>query len=114
MPYGTKCDIFSLGSVLFNLVTGRYLFKGATKYEILQRNYECDLSSLRFYLEQSASPLLIDLTLKILSVNPNSRPTAREALFHPFFAQDSELIKGLLHINDSFTKFHPIISGKHL
>ena len=27
--YGTKCDIFSLGSVFFNLVTGAYLFNGA-------------------------------------------------------------------------------------
>jgi serine/threonine protein kinase len=34
---GTRelCDIFSLGSVLFNLLTGRYLFNGDTRNEIL-------------------------------------------------------------------------------
>jgi serine/threonine protein kinase len=33
--YTTNCDIFSLGSLLFNLLTGRFLFKGANKIEIL-------------------------------------------------------------------------------
>lgn len=28
--YKEKCDIFSLGSVLFNMLVGRYLFKGDT------------------------------------------------------------------------------------
>jgi serine/threonine protein kinase len=29
--YTAKCDIFSLGSLFFNLITGRYLFNGANK-----------------------------------------------------------------------------------
>lgn len=29
--YTMKCDIFSLGSLFFNLVTGRYLFNGSNK-----------------------------------------------------------------------------------
>jgi serine/threonine protein kinase len=33
--YNYKCDIFSLGSLLFNLITGRFLFRGANKVEIL-------------------------------------------------------------------------------
>ena len=33
--YNSKCDIFSLGSLLFNLITGRFLFRGANKIEIL-------------------------------------------------------------------------------
>ena len=36
--YNTKCDIFSVGSILFNLVTGRFLFKGANKNEVLHAN----------------------------------------------------------------------------
>lgn len=33
--YSYKADIFSLGSVFFNLLTGRYLFSGATPEECL-------------------------------------------------------------------------------
>lgn len=29
--YTTKCDMFSMGSLMFGLITGRYLFKGADK-----------------------------------------------------------------------------------
>jgi serine/threonine protein kinase len=29
--YTSKCDIFSLGSIFFNLVSGRYLFPGQNK-----------------------------------------------------------------------------------
>jgi serine/threonine protein kinase len=29
--YTSKCDIFSIGSIFFNLVSGRYLFPGANK-----------------------------------------------------------------------------------
>ncbi len=33
--YDSKCDIFSIGSLLFNLLTGRYLFSGNKIKEIL-------------------------------------------------------------------------------
>jgi serine/threonine protein kinase len=48
--YNTKADIFSLGSLLFNLLTGRFLFKGADKYELLAANKNCDLSKVTEYL----------------------------------------------------------------
>jgi calcium/calmodulin-dependent protein kinase I len=33
--YTFKADIFSLGSIMFNLVVGRYLFDGGTREEML-------------------------------------------------------------------------------
>ena len=48
--YNTKCDIYSLGSLLFNLVTVRFLFRGANKIEILQHNKICNLSQIDDYL----------------------------------------------------------------
>jgi serine/threonine protein kinase len=41
--YDTKCDIFSCGSLMFGLLTGRYLFKGEDKRELLQKNKICNL-----------------------------------------------------------------------
>ena len=36
--YSTKCDLFSMGSLMFGLITGRYLFKGNDKQELLNNN----------------------------------------------------------------------------
>lgn len=33
--YSYKADMFSLGSLFFNLLTGRYVFSGATNQEVL-------------------------------------------------------------------------------
>jgi serine/threonine protein kinase len=49
--YNTKCDIFSMGSLLFNMLTGRFLFKGKDKMEILHHNKQCNLSLIDDYLE---------------------------------------------------------------
>jgi hypothetical protein len=35
MGYREKCDIFSIGSILFNFFTGSYLFAGNNTEEIL-------------------------------------------------------------------------------
>jgi len=43
-PYREKCDVFSLGSVMFNLLSGLYLFSGDNSEEVLKSNIICDLS----------------------------------------------------------------------
>lgn len=44
--YGLKADLFSLGSILFNLITGKYLFGSSDKnvLKILEMNRRCDIS----------------------------------------------------------------------
>ena len=42
--YREKADIFSLGAVLYNLLTGLYLFSGIDKDHLLYNNMVCDLS----------------------------------------------------------------------
>jgi len=44
--YDGKCDLFSTGSLLFNLLTGLYLFAGEDNKEILKSNKRCDLSQV--------------------------------------------------------------------
>jgi serine/threonine protein kinase len=44
--YGIKSDIFSVGSVLFNLISGRFLFKGQNKKELLLANKTCNLTNI--------------------------------------------------------------------
>ena len=44
--YDNKCDIFSSGSLLFNLLTGLYLFAGDENQELLKMNKRCDFSQV--------------------------------------------------------------------
>jgi serine/threonine protein kinase len=44
--YSHKCDIFSLGVVFFNLITGSYLFSGNNNQEILYYNKMCQIEEM--------------------------------------------------------------------
>lgn len=48
--YREKSDIFSLGSVFFNIVTRRYLFNGKDVQVLILKNKNCDLSQADRYL----------------------------------------------------------------
>lgn len=39
-----KSDIFGLGSIMFNLLTGRYLFNSRSSHELLQQNKDCKIN----------------------------------------------------------------------
>jgi len=54
--YDTKCDIFSCGSLMFGLLTGRYLFKGEDKRELLHKNKVCNLSQIESFLNEFTAP----------------------------------------------------------
>jgi len=44
--YSYKADVFSLGSVFFNLLTGRYLFSAQNQDDLLIKNVKCDLGHI--------------------------------------------------------------------
>ena len=48
--YSYKSDMFSLGCVFFNLLTGRYLFGGNSRNEVLRHNEKCDLTTKHKYV----------------------------------------------------------------
>jgi serine/threonine protein kinase len=97
--YREKCDIFSLGSILFNLLAGRYLFNGANNEETLEKNRECEYSRAVHYLTKH-SPEARDIIFKMLEANPNKRLSAEEALSHPWFSDNSQIINDLIRVND--------------
>ena len=51
--YREKCDIFSIGSIFFNLLTGRYLFPGTSDQEVLEQNMICDLKNMSQYIKEA-------------------------------------------------------------
>ena len=82
--YNEKCDIWSIGAITYYLITGTEPFKGNTSNQIFSRILytEPDYSPSKFWNTSSA---LLDFLKKCFSKDPNVRPTAREALSHPWF-----------------------------
>ena len=64
--YSFKADLFSLGSIFFNLLTGRFLFNGTRVNELLRLNMVCRLDHIHKYLS-SVSVAGRELLLKMLS-----------------------------------------------
>lgn len=93
--YSYKADMFSLGAIFFNLVTGRFLFFGETPEKLLRANVICDLSHIKKYLNDVTHHCR-DLIKWMLEVNPEERPTPKQALKHPWFKCDKVVLKNLL------------------
>jgi len=73
-----RCDLFSLGGVLYRLATGRMPFKGADTMAILNALAN-DLPPEPASLNQAIPPELNDLIVRLLAKKADDRPgTARE------------------------------------
>ena len=79
--YNQKSDMFSMGSLMFNILTGLYLFSGDDIREILQLNKKCDTSNIGKVLTE-ISQEGVQLLSSLLIVNPSLRPSADQALHH--------------------------------
>lgn len=86
----TKADIFSIGSILFNLLTLTMLFNGRNKAEVVIKNKRCILpSKLNKYLFNYSDEVK-SLLLSMVEIDPENRPSASEALKHPWFEEISD------------------------
>jgi serine/threonine protein kinase len=82
--YSTKADIFSVGIILYTILTGVSPFYGKTQQEVLQKNKACSIEYPDKYwsnVSLSAKSLVEKMTEK----NPYKRPTATECLQHQWF-----------------------------
>ena len=82
--YNEKCDIWSIGAITYYLITGIEPFRGDTSNQIFSRILytEPDYSPSKFW---NNSPILLDFLKKCFLKEPLTRPTAKEALEHPWF-----------------------------
>lgn len=70
-PYTFKSDVFSLGVIFFNMISGKQLFTGRTAQQALVKNIKCevqeDIQNLK--CSEQLKELLINMLLK----NPEQR-----------------------------------------
>ncbi|XP_019864495.1 PREDICTED: mitogen-activated protein kinase 14-like isoform X2 [Amphimedon queenslandica] len=112
MHYDQKVDIWSVGCILAELLTGRVLFFGKNYRDHLntilqicgtpdeEMMSKIDSDDARTYIRSlptfakknfkeyftGANPLAVDLLEKLLHLDPDRRPSAAEALEHPYFS----------------------------
>ena len=83
-PYGFKVDLYSLGILLYILLSGRSPFNGKQPQEILYQNRECRIYFQEKYWKNTSREGM-DLVLRMTDPDPKRRPSAYEALNHKWF-----------------------------
>ncbi|XAR68900.1 Non-specific serine/threonine protein kinase [Bertholletia excelsa] len=83
--YDAKADLWSVGAILFQLVTGKTPFTGNNQIQLLQNIVRS--TGLQFPPDKDLSPECIDLCRKLLRRDPVERLTYEEFFNHPFLSQ---------------------------
>ena len=100
--FGEKADIFSLGSILFNLLTGRsgfiYSKKSDSFYKhIFSNKIKEYWDSIDYLIKFKLSKEFQELYIKMISFDPSNRPTITEIL-------NSEWMKEIINMKEKEEK----------
>ncbi|CAD8056637.1 unnamed protein product [Paramecium sonneborni] len=87
--YGSVCDMYSLGVILYILITGQPVFKGKSYNTIVRRNREAIVDFQKEKLNQ-VSDTQRCLLIKMLQADPELRITSKQALKHEYFFENYE------------------------
>merc|ERR1719265_628726 len=90
--YTSKCDLWSLGVILFILLAGYMPFSGAERAQ--RKAIEDGQYSWRPERWKNISEQAQDLVKRLLTKNPDMRPSAEQALHHPFIEKRRMLDSG--------------------
>jgi len=87
--YTDKCDMWSLGVIVFMLLGGYPPFHSADATELISKIKKCDYSFRRDKWEHTTE-YARDFIVKLLVSNPNDRMSAFQALEHPWMTKIEE------------------------
>ena len=85
--YGNKCDLYSIGIILFMLKTGEYIFDGKN---LLQQLLNKQKNLIKKEIKDDEQ--LNDLIKKLVVINPKERLNWENYYNHPFFKVNDDII----------------------
>lgn len=106
---GKLADLWSLGVILFALITGELPWKGSNQIQIYNQ-----IRNAQFDFPPNVSKFAQDLILKLLKVDPNLRLVTSEILTHPWLEGIVVSWTGSqnnLGTNLSYNTFHKILGS---
>ena len=83
---GKACDIWSIGVVLFTMITGSLPWREMNQTSLFVLIQNCDYTVPRW-----VSPEARDLIKRLMAPNPADRPQADQIPLHPWFTLDPDL-----------------------
>ncbi|KAG9397108.1 Nek1 Ser/Thr kinase-like [Carpediemonas membranifera] len=97
-PYRKAADIYSLGCVLYEMLTGKYPYPARDINDLLHKmrvsKYPKDIETIKTY---PFGADLYDILKKTLALDPADRLTARGLLSHPFIKHRIQAIQSEHH-----------------
>lgn len=94
--YDAKADLWSVGAILFQLVTGKPPFNGNTQYQLFQNILTSTELQFPHGALEELHPDCVDLCKSLLRQNPVMRLTFKEFFTHKFLG-DPSIVHGKVH-----------------
>jgi len=94
--FSLKCDLYSLGIILYMLKTGEYIFEGKNKFEIFTNKKKNKIK------KDTDDAILNDLIKKLVVNDPRERIEWNDYFNHPFFKENDD--EKEIKINDNNLK----------
>jgi calcium-dependent protein kinase len=88
--YDEKCDIWSCGVLMYMMLCGMPPFYGANRKEVMLKIKKGKFS-FKSKIWSVISPEAKNLIEKMLTQNPDKRPSCREVLSHPWFIKEEQI-----------------------
>ena len=82
--YTTKSDVYSMGCLLYIMLTGDHLYNGFSQRETILMNMKGNFKKNLEKLQTTISPLMMNFMLSILEVDHTKRLSSKEAFSHPW------------------------------
>ena len=82
--FSNKCDLYSIGIILYMLKTGEYIFEGNKILDILINKNSNKIK------KETDDPLLNDLIKKLVVIDPHERLEWEDYFKDPFFNVDDD------------------------